>query len=100
MRTWRRPPRRARAAKPVPGAQPVPGLEGFVSLFDGKTLDGWQGDPKGEQIHLTFLAESRVYTIRLNKTGAIGGHIRIDEGGKAMVDKDLAREIQPQAARR
>ncbi|MGA2617240.1 MAG: family 16 glycoside hydrolase [Thermoguttaceae bacterium] len=30
--------------KPVPGSQPVPGLEGFVSLFDGKTLDGWEGD--------------------------------------------------------
>jgi type 1 glutamine amidotransferase len=29
----------------VPGAQPAPGMEpGFVSLFDGKTLDGWEGD--------------------------------------------------------
>ncbi len=33
------------ARKPVPGARSAPGLEpGFVSLFDGKTLDGWQGD--------------------------------------------------------
>jgi type 1 glutamine amidotransferase len=31
--------------KPAPGTQPVAGLEpGFVSLFDGKTLDGWEGD--------------------------------------------------------
>lgn len=31
--------------KPVPGTQPAPGLEpGFYSLFDGNTLDGWQGD--------------------------------------------------------
>ena len=30
--------------KPVPGTQPVPGLEGFVSLFDGQTLSGWDGD--------------------------------------------------------
>jgi type 1 glutamine amidotransferase len=30
---------------PAPGTQPVTGLEpGFVSLFDGKTLDGWEGD--------------------------------------------------------
>ncbi|MHB8898967.1 MAG: 3-keto-disaccharide hydrolase, partial [Thermoguttaceae bacterium] len=30
--------------KQVPGTQPVAGLEpGFVSLFDGKTLDGWDG---------------------------------------------------------
>lgn len=29
----------------VPGTQPAPGMEpGFVSLFDGRTLDGWQGD--------------------------------------------------------
>ena len=46
--TWRPRPRRARAArsaKTVPGTQPAPGLEpGFVSLFDGKTLDGWDGD--------------------------------------------------------
>lgn len=29
----------------VPGTQPAPGMEpGFVSLFDGKTLEGWQGD--------------------------------------------------------
>lgn len=36
----RRPPR-----KPAPGTQPVEGLEpGFVSLFDGKSLDGWEGD--------------------------------------------------------
>lgn len=29
----------------VPGSQPVAGMEpGFVSLFDGKTLDGWDGD--------------------------------------------------------
>jgi len=38
-------PRASRpASKPVPGSQPAPGLEGFFSLFDGKTLDGWQGD--------------------------------------------------------
>ncbi len=38
-----RPDRPAR--KPAPGTRPVPGLEpGFVSLFDGKTLDGWEGD--------------------------------------------------------
>jgi type 1 glutamine amidotransferase len=31
--------------EPGPGTQPVPGLdEGFVSLFDGETLDGWDGD--------------------------------------------------------
>jgi hypothetical protein len=52
---------------------------------------------KGEQIELTFTAWARTCTIGLNKTGEIGGHIRIEEGTKAVVDKDLTREIQPQA---
>lgn len=34
------------ASRPVPGTQPAPGQEpGFYSLFDGRTLAGWQGDP-------------------------------------------------------
>jgi len=38
-------PRAGRPVRHVPGTQPAPGLEpGFVSLFDGKTLDGWEGD--------------------------------------------------------
>ncbi|MHB8866891.1 MAG: ThuA domain-containing protein [Pirellulaceae bacterium] len=42
-------PTSPRASRPtpanVPGTQPAPGLEpGFVSLFDGKTLEGWDGD--------------------------------------------------------
>jgi len=38
-------PRATRPVRPVPGTQPAAGLEpGFISLFDGKTLDGWQGD--------------------------------------------------------
>lgn len=28
----------------IPGTDPVPGLEGFVSLFNGKDLAGWTGD--------------------------------------------------------
>jgi hypothetical protein len=39
-------PRKGRPdRKPAPGTQPVAGLEaGFVNLFDGKTLEGWEGD--------------------------------------------------------
>ena len=28
----------------IPGTEPAPGLEGFVSLFNGKDLAGWAGD--------------------------------------------------------
>jgi hypothetical protein len=31
----------------TPGLSPDEAKDGFVSLFDGKTLDGWQGDVKG-----------------------------------------------------
>jgi hypothetical protein len=39
-------PLRAEDAK-TSGLSPEEVREGFVSLFDGKTLDGWQGDLKG-----------------------------------------------------
>ncbi len=38
--------------KPKPTAKSVPAEaeEGFVSLFDGKTLEGWQGDVKNHRV--------------------------------------------------
>ncbi|MBI3946329.1 MAG: hypothetical protein HY321_10450 [Armatimonadetes bacterium] len=51
---------------------------------------------RGNQVELTFAVGARTYTIALNKTGAVGGHIRIEEGGKSVVDKDLTREVQRQ----
>jgi hypothetical protein len=50
----------------------------------------------GEQIELTFTAGSRSYTVRLNKIGDVGGHVRIADGEKLLVDRDLTREVQPQ----
>ena len=32
-------------ARKIPGTEPAAGLEGFVSLFNGKDLAGWTGDP-------------------------------------------------------
>ncbi|MCZ7638076.1 MAG: ThuA domain-containing protein [Verrucomicrobia bacterium] len=39
-------PRPAPARRPVPGTEPVAGLPGFVSLFNGRDLAGWEGDPR------------------------------------------------------
>ncbi|MBI3946328.1 MAG: heparinase II/III family protein [Armatimonadetes bacterium] len=52
---------------------------------------------RGDQIELTFTAGARTYTITLNKTGAVGGHIRIEEGGKSVVERALTREVMPQS---
>src|SRR5947209_497540 len=34
------------AQTPAPTAPPATSDAGFVSIFDGKTLTGWDGDPK------------------------------------------------------
>ncbi|MBI3946416.1 MAG: tetratricopeptide repeat protein [Armatimonadetes bacterium] len=52
---------------------------------------------KGNQIELAFTANGRGYTIGLNKTGEVGGQIRISEAGNVLVDRPLAQEIMPQA---
>jgi type 1 glutamine amidotransferase len=39
-------PRPGRPDRRVPGTDPAPGLEGFVSLFSGRDLAGWEGDPR------------------------------------------------------
>ena len=39
-------PRTDRPVRSEPGSEPVPGLPGFVSLFNGHDLSGWEGDPR------------------------------------------------------
>lgn len=39
-------PRPDRPIRHIPGTEPAPGLPGFVSLFNGRDLDGWFGDPR------------------------------------------------------
>jgi len=56
-------PRGPAPTRVIPGAQPAPGWPGFVSLFDGRTLDGWNGD-------------TRFWSVR---DGAIVGETRSDQ---------------------
>ncbi len=44
-------PRPDRPAGDVPGTQPAPGLPGFVSLFNGHDLAGWDGDSRVWSAH-------------------------------------------------
>ncbi len=52
---------------------------------------------RGEEIEMTFAAGSREVGVRFNKTGTVGGHIRIIADGGVIVDRDLAQTVMPQA---
>jgi|GEM_PF-401723 len=51
----------------------------------------------GDRIELTFAVNGRTYTLGVNKTGEVGGYIRIEDGGEALVDRPLTQEIMPQS---
>jgi len=50
----------------------------------------------GEQVRLSFADAGRTYVVSLNKDGPVGGHVKISEGTKVLVDRDLTGTIQPQ----
>jgi hypothetical protein len=52
---------------------------------------------RGGQIELTFRDAARTYTIAFNKAGEVGGHIKIIDGDRLVVDRELTREIMPQS---
>lgn len=74
-------PRPAPVVRDIPGAEPVPGLPGFVSLFNGRDLRGWEGD-------------SRIWSVR---DGAIVGQttpeVRIS-GNEFLVWKDEIEDFE------
>ncbi|MBI3946323.1 MAG: hypothetical protein HY321_10420, partial [Armatimonadetes bacterium] len=51
---------------------------------------------RGNQVELTFTVGARTYAIALNKTGEVGGHIKITEGAKVLVDRPLTQEVMEQ----
>jgi type 1 glutamine amidotransferase len=55
-------PRDGMPRREIPGTEPVPGLPGFVSLFNGRDLAGWDGD-------------RRIWSVR---DGAITGETTVD----------------------
>ncbi|NLF72067.1 MAG: hypothetical protein GX575_23790 [Candidatus Anammoximicrobium sp.] len=50
----------------------------------------------GEQIELTFTVGARTYSVALNRTGDVGGHLRITEDEQALFDQDLTGQVQSQ----
>ena len=50
----------------------------------------------GEQVVLSFADAGRSYIVSLRKDGPVGGHVKVTEGGKVLLDQDLTGKIQPQ----
>lgn len=48
------------------------------------------------QVTLTFDASGRTVTLRLRTSGGVGGHIRMTEGERVVVDQRLTEEVMPQ----
>jgi type 1 glutamine amidotransferase len=75
-------PRASRPIRRVPGTDPAPGLEpGFVSLFNGRDLEGWEGD-------------RRIWSV---SDGAITGQTTADAGVKEnnfLVWKDEVEDFE------
>jgi len=52
---------------------------------------------RGGKLSVAFSAGNRSYEVKLNRTGEIGGHIKIREGRKILVDRPLAGEVMAQS---
>ncbi len=50
-----------------------------------------------DRLGLEFAAGPRTVTLDFNRAGEIGGHIRIVEGGRTLVDRPLTTAVMPQA---
>lgn len=74
-------PRPDRPRRQVPGTDPVPGLPGFVSLFNGRDLAGWDGD-------------SRVWSVREGAiTGETTASVRVTENN-FLIWKDEVEDFE------
>jgi hypothetical protein len=50
----------------------------------------------GEQVSLSLTDAGREYVVSLSKGGPVGGHVKVSEGGKVLIDQDLTHTVQPQ----
>ncbi len=74
-------PRPEPPARSIPGSEPVPGLPGFFSLFNGRDLSGWDGDP-------------RIWTVREGAiTGQTTAEVRVSEND-FLVWKDEVEDFE------
>ena len=68
-----------------------------VSGQDVEAMEESRLSEKNGRLTVKFSHGNRQYEISINKTGDIGGHIKIIETGKTVVDRTLTREVMPQS---
>ncbi|MBI3946418.1 MAG: heparinase II/III family protein [Armatimonadetes bacterium] len=52
---------------------------------------------EGQQVGVEFQAGNTTVRALFSRDGEVGGHIRITEGSRVLVDQPLTREVQPQS---
>ncbi|MCD4726605.1 MAG: DUF1080 domain-containing protein, partial [Pirellulales bacterium] len=71
---------------PAAGLSPEEVKEGFVGLFDGKSLDGWQGDVKGYAVEGGAMVckckhNARLYTAKQYANFILRFEFKLPSGG-------------------
>jgi hypothetical protein len=60
-------PRPTRPVRKISGTEPAPGLAGFVSLFNGRDLDGWDGDGRFWSVREGVIVGQTTPDVRVNE---------------------------------
>jgi type 1 glutamine amidotransferase len=60
-------PRPDRPFRRIPGSEPAAGLPGYVSLFNGQDLAGWQGDPRIWSVREGAIVGETTETVRVQE---------------------------------
>ena len=64
-----------------------------VGLAQPEPLDCKLVEEAG-QSGITFTYDNKSYTVLFNREGAVGGHIKIEENGKTVIDRDFVQQVR------
>ncbi len=67
----------------------------FLTLFDRQANSGAAVMEANNEATLTLSDATSQYTLTLNETGALGGHVKVVQGGNVVCDEDLGAMAQP-----
>jgi hypothetical protein len=52
---------------------------------------------EGDRQGVSFEYQGKTFDVTFNMSGAVGGHIRITDGGSVTLDRDFTDTVQPQS---